>query len=248
MIYFVGILIPFLGTTLGALFVLFMRQKLNSRIEKMLLGFSAGVMLASSIWSLIIPAVEMLDYLNYFIAIPISLSFLFGIALFVFLENMLEKYKKNKKTNNKSMMMLAVIIHNIPEGMIIGIALASAFYGNAYITLASAITLSLGIGIQNIPEGAIISMPLRAEGMEKKKALGYGVLSGVVEPVAAIASFLITRYIEITLPYLLMFASGAMIYVVVNELIPESKEEKSHISILSFSFGFLIMMILDTLL
>ena len=252
-----GILIPFIGTTLGAATVFLMRNKLNSKIEKILLGFASGVMVAASVWSLIIPSIEMAENQNVIPWIPASVGFILGILFLLVLDNVIPHlHLKSKEPEGPSsnfkkttMMVLAVTLHNIPEGMAVGVCFAGAISGSSEITIAGAIVLAIGIAIQNLPEGAIISMPLKSEGVSKSKAFLYGTLSGIVEPIAAVITLAVTGAIEAVLPYLLSFAAGAMIYVVVEELIPESQDgEHSNIGTIGFAIGFLIMMILDVAL
>ena len=253
---FLGILIPFIGTTIGSAAVFLMKKELNNKIEKILLGFASGVMVAASIWSLIIPSIEMAETQNIIAWIPASIGFILGIILLLIIDNVIprlriknNKNKKESKIKKSTIMALAVTMHNIPEGLAVGVCFAGAIAENAGITIAGAIALAIGIAVQNIPEGAIISMPLKAQGMSKIKAFVYGMMSGIVEPIGAVITLLVTGTIEIVLPYLLSFAAGAMIYVVVEELIPESKTEKMlSIGTIGFSVGFLIMMIMDVAL
>lgn len=254
---FLGILIPFLGTTLGAATVFLMRKELNAKVEKVLLGFASGVMVAASVWSLIIPSIEMAKEQQIIAWLPATVGFIFGIAFLLALDLIIPHLhlESNKPEGIKSklkkttMMVLAVTLHNIPEGMAVGVCFAGALSQNSSITLAEALALAVGIAIQNLPEGAIISLPLRSEGMSKSKAFLYGTLSGIVEPIGAIITVLITGTIETILPGLLAFAAGAMLYVVVEELIPESQNgEHSNIGTIGFAIGFLIMMILDVAL
>ena len=231
-----------------------MKNEMNKKVEKILLGFASGVMIAASVWSLIIPAIEMAEEQGKVAWIPAALGFLFGIVFLLTLDSIIphmhletdkpEGFKsKLKKT---TMMVLAVTIHNIPEGMAVGVTFAGALIGNAGITISGAIALAIGIAFQNFPEGAIISMPLKSEGVSKPKAFLYGALSGIVEPIGAVLTILLTNTIVPTLPYLLSFAAGAMIYVVVEELIPESQAgEHSNIGTIGVAIGFVIMMILD---
>lgn len=253
----IGILIPFLGTTLGALLVFLLRGKLNAKIEKMLLGFAAGVMLAASIWSLIDPAISLSENLGKFAFLPAAVGFMIGI-LFMYLLDILvphthiktdeeEGLKSNLKKTTK--MMFAVTLHNIPEGMAVGVVLAGTLYGNNILSISSALSLSIGIAIQNFPEGAIISLPLYQEGMSKPRSFVMGVLSGVVEPIAAIITIFLVKYISPVLPYVLAFAAGAMIYVVVEELIPEFQANgHSNLATIALAIGFIMMMILDVTL
>ena len=254
---FWGILIPFLGTSLGASAVFLMRNELNQKLEKILLGFASGVMVAASVWSLLIPSIEMAEESKIIAWIPASIGFLLGIFFLLILDSIIPHLhlKSNEPEGIKSklqkttMMVLAVTLHNIPEGMAVGVCFAGAIAQNSGITLAGAFALAVGIAIQNMPEGAIISMPLKSEGMSKSKAFLYGMLSGIVEPIGAIITLIITGTIQTVLPYLLSFAAGAMIYVVVEELTPESQNgEHSNIGTVGFAVGFLIMMILDVAL
>lgn len=252
-----GVLIPFLGTTLGAFMVFFMRNKINAKVEKVLLGFAGGVMIAASIWSLIIPAIEQSESMGKWSFVPATVGIILGTAFLYILDSVIphlhigsEKPEGIKsKCKKTTMLVLAVTLHNIPEGMAVGVALAGAYFGNSGITMMGALVLSIGIAIQNIPEGAIISMPLKSEGLSKPKAFAYGVLSGIVEPIFATITILLTSIVTPILPYLLSFAAGAMIYVVVEELIPESQTgEHSNLATISFVIGFLVMMILDVAL
>lgn len=249
-----GISIPFIGTLIGAMMVFFMKKNLSNKVEKILLGFASGVMIAASIWSLLIPSIDMAVAQGKIGWFPATVGFIFGI-IFLLIIDIITKYIENnkngeeRKNKNTTMLMLAVTLHNIPEGMAVGVAFAGFLAGNAGVTLASAFALAIGIGIQNFPEGAIISMPLKSIGMSKGKSFLYGFLSGIVEPIAACITLMLTSGISIILPYLLAFAAGAMIYVVVNELIPESQEEKyAVLGTIGITIGFLIMMILDVAL
>ena len=246
---FLGLLIPFVGTTLGASMVFLMRKKVYPKIEKLLLGFASGVMIASSVWSLLIPSIEMATEQNIIAWVPASIGFLAGIIFLIIIDKLTLKLDFKNEKENKKMMLLAVTIHNIPEGMAVGVAFAGALIGNFGVTMASAFALAIGIAIQNFPEGAIISMPLKSSGMSKPKAFLYGILSGVVEPIGGFITILLTNLIVQILPYFLSFASGAMIYVVVEELIPECQiKEESKIDIIGLGIGFVIMMILDVAL
>ena len=253
----IGILIPFLGTTLGSAMVFLMRDKINTKIQKLLLGFASGVMMAASIWSLIIPSINMAEQQGKLSWVPATIGFLLGIIFLLMLDNLIphlhldSKKPEGIKTKlkNETMMVLAVTLHNIPEGMTIGVVFAGLLAQNTTITLMGAFALSIGIAIQNFPEGAIISMPLKNEGVSKAKAFLYGTLSGLVEPIGAIVTILLTSIVTPILPYLLSFAAGAMIYVVVEELIPESQSgEHSNIGTIGVAIGFVIMMILDVAL
>ncbi len=253
----IGLLIPFLGTTLGSGMVFFMKNKMNSKLEKTLLGFASGVMVAASVWSLLIPSIEMAEEQKVISWLPATIGFLLGIIFLLVLDTIIphlhlkstEPEGLKSKLKKTTMMVLAVTLHNIPEGMAVGVAIAGALSKNSTITMAGAIALSIGIAIQNFPEGAIISMPLKEEGISKKKAFLYGTLSGVVEPIGGFITILLTTLVVPILPYLLSFASGAMMYVVVEELIPESQNGKhSNLGTIGFTIGFLLMMILDVAL
>lgn len=254
---FLGIFIPFLGTTLGAMCVFFMRKKLGDLVQRALAGFAAGVMVAASIWSLLIPAIEQSKEMGSFSFLPAFIGFWIGILFLFALDHLIPHLHvgSNQAEGHKSklgrttMMVLAVTLHNIPEGMAVGVMYAGFLAGSTQITAASALALSIGIAIQNFPEGAIISMPLRAEGENKGKAFLGGVLSGIVEPIGAILTILLSQLIIPALPYLLSFAAGAMLYVVVEELIPEMSQGKhSNIGTIFFALGFSIMMVLDVAL
>lgn len=253
----IGVAIPFVGTVLGSFLVFFMKKSLNLKIEKILLGFAAGVMIAASIWSLIVPSINMSSEMGKLSFIPAGVGFLLGIFFLLILDTFIPHLHVNSeepegiksKLKKNTMLVLAVTLHNIPEGMAVGVVLAGAYYGNTIITITGALTLAIGIAIQNFPEGAIISMPLKSNGESKPKAFLMGVLSGVVEPIAAVITILLIKYIEPVLPYLLSFAAGAMIYVVVEELIPESQANKhSNLATISLALGFVLMMVLDVAL
>lgn len=234
----IGILLPFIGTTLGSSIVFFMKN-LNKKIEKILLSFASGVMIAASFWSLITPSLELSK--NYKLTwLPTTIGLILGIIFFIIADKILEKTNKSNKTFK---MALAVTLHNIPEGMAVGVIYASLLNNQTTINIAFA--LALGIAIQNIPEGAIISLPYKNKG--KIKAFFIGVLSGIVEPIASIITIIITNFISQILPYTLSFAASAMIYVVITELIPETQDKKKY-PIISFMIGFIIMMILDVAL
>lgn len=252
-----GLLIPFMGTTLGSAMVFFMRKAMDKKIEKILLGFASGVMIAASVWSLLIPAIDMATEQGKVAWVPATVGFLGGMAFLLVLDSViphlhLESEKPEGVESNlkkTTMLVLAVTLHNIPEGMSVGVTFAGALLGNASITMAGAFALAVGIAIQNFPEGAIISMPLRSEGVSRVRAFVYGALSGIVEPIGAVITILLARQIVPALPYLLAFAAGAMIYVVVEELIPESQAgEHSNIGTIGVAIGFVIMMILDVAL
>ncbi|MBR3161607.1 MAG: ZIP family metal transporter [Bacilli bacterium] len=254
---FLGLIIPFIGTMLGAAMVFLMRNKINNKVEKVLLGFASGVMVAASVWSLLIPSIDMAREQKIIAWVPATVGFILGIIFLLILDNIIPHlHIKSKepegiksKLGKSMMMVLAVTLHNIPEGMAVGVALAGAVSGNNSITMAGAIALSIGIAIQNFPEGAIISMPLKEEGNSKGKSFLYGTLSGIVEPIGGAITILLTSLVVPILPYLLSFAAGAMIYVVVEELIPESQIGKhSDLGTIGFAIGFVIMMILDVAL
>lgn len=250
----VGVFVPFIGTTLGAACVFFMKGTIKATIQKIFLGFAAGVMIAASVWSLIIPAMEMSKNMGKISFLPATVGIILGMALLILMDEFVPKcYLEENGSSQcgggkfrKSNLFFAVVLHNIPEGMAVGVAYAGLLFGKSYITLAGVIALSFGIAVQNFPEGAIISMPMCAKGMKKGKAFFYGVLSGVVEPIAAIITILLAKVVTPLLPYFLTFAAGAMIYVVMEELMPEAVEsEVPKIGTIGFGVGFLIMMILD---
>ena len=240
----IGIFLPFIGTSLGAACVLFSRKNSDCRQSRALFGFSAGVMVAASVWSLIIPSVEMSVSLGFFAFFPMLCGLWVGVAFLLITEKILLSQGRQQEANG-SLFLLAVVIHNIPEGMAVGIAFAMAILQNSKAGLLSALMLSLGMTIQNIPEGAIISLPLEAKGVSKLKAFVFGSLSGVAEPVFAVVTLLFSSVSAVILPYLLGFAAGAMIYVSAKELIPEARGEKG---CLFFMLGFSLMMVLDVCL
>lgn len=250
----VGILIPFLGTTLGAACVFFLRGAIKPLVQKGLLGFASGVMVAASVWSLLIPAMDMSETMGKFAFVPAAVGFLLGIAFLLLLDKVVphlhldhdEPEGSECQWKRTTMLLLAVTLHNIPEGMAVGVVFAGAVTSNQSVTLMGAFALAIGIAIQNFPEGAIISLPLKSEGVSRPRAFLMGTLSGIVEPIGALITILLADYILPVLPYLLAFAAGAMIYVVVEELIPESAEgEHSNVGTIGFAIGFVIMMILD---
>lgn len=254
---FLGVLVPFLGTSLGAACVFFMKKTLSDSVQRSLTGFAAGVMVAASVWSLLIPAIEQSENLGALSFLPAFIGLWCGVIFLLILDHVIphlhaksgQKEGPESRLHRTTMMVLAVTLHNIPEGMAVGVVYAGYVSGNAGITAAGALALSLGIAIQNFPEGAIISMPLRAEGMKKSKAFLGGVLSGIVEPIGAVLTILAAQLIVPLLPYLLSFAAGAMFYVVVEELIPEMSQGKhSNIGTVFFAVGFSIMMVLDVAL
>ncbi len=254
---FFGILIPFLGTTLGSMCVLFMRKTLSDTVRRTLAGFAAGVMVAASIWSLLIPAIEQSENMGELSFLPGFIGFWGGVLFLLALDHLIphlhigsdQAEGPKSKLGRTAMMVLAVTLHNIPEGMAVGVMYAGFLSENTQMTATSALALSIGIAIQNFPEGAIISMPLRAEGEKKSKAFFDGVLSGVVEPIGAVLTLLAAQLVIPALPYLLSFAAGAMLYVVVEELIPEMSQGKhSNTGTVFFAVGFSIMMVLDVAL
>ncbi len=254
---FVGLLIPFLGTTAGAACVFFTKKTLGDLVQRSLAGFAAGVMVAASIWSLLIPAIEQSAYLGRLAFFPAFAGFWCGVLFLLALDHLIphlhvgSEQAEGPKSNlgRTTMMVLAVTLHNIPEGMAVGVMYAGFLSDNTQITAASALALSLGIAIQNFPEGAIISLPLRAEGESKSRAFLGGVLSGVVEPIGAVLTILAAQLVIPALPYLLSFAAGAMLYVVVEELIPEmSQGRHSNLGTVFFAAGFSVMMVLDVAL
>ena len=257
MMIFLGLMIPFIGTTMGAACVLFMRNELKPLVQKSLLGFAAGVMVAASVWSLLIPAMDMSSHMGKFAFVPAAAGFLLGIAFLLVLDRTIphmhigsEETEGPGTTLNKStMLVLAVTIHNIPEGISGGAVFAGLLTGSGDVTMAGAFALAVGLAVQNLPEGFIVSLPVRSEGGGRGKAFLYGTLSGIVEPVAGGITVLLAAYITPVLPYLLAFAAGAMIYVVVEELVPESAEgEHSNIGTIGFAAGFVLMMMLDVAL
>ena len=252
-----GLLIPFVGTSLGAAAVFFMKKELSRRISRALTGFASGVMVAASIWSLLVPALEQEKTMGRLSFLPAFIGFWLGIFFLLFLDSVIPHLHMNaekaeglsSKLQRTTMMVLAVTLHNIPEGMAVGVVFAGLLSGSGTVTAGGALALSLGIAIQNFPEGAIISMPLHAQGQSRCKAFVGGVLSGAVEPVGAVLTILAAGLIVPAMPYLLSFATGAMMYVVVEELIPEMSEgEHSNIGVLMFAFGFTLMMALDVAL
>lgn len=266
----IGILIPFLGTSLGAALVFLLKKEIKPIVQKILLGFASGVMIAASVWSLLIPAIEMAEQQNKIAWIPASVGFILGTVILIVVNNVAERLENKikiermfnrkklgtpekevskEKLKSTSMLVLAVTLHNIPEGMAVGVAFAGLLTCSIGVTVAGAFALAIGIAIQNIPEGAIISMPLHSSGKGKFKSFVGGVLSGIVEPIGAIITIMLTQIVVPILPYLLSFAAGAMIYVVVAELIPESQSDKRTNSVtIAVAIGFVIMMLLDVAL
>ena len=253
----IGILIPFAGTALGSAMVFFMRKELDTQVQRALTGFASGVMVAASIWSLIVPALEQAEGMGKLSFLPAAVGFWIGILFLLFLDCVIPHLHMNaekaegpkSKLQKTTMMVLAVALHNIPEGMAVGVVFAGYLSGDAYVTAGGALALSIGIAIQNFPEGAIISMPLHANGRTRFRAFLDGVLSGAVEPLGALLTIFAAGLIVPAMPYLLSFAAGAMMYVVVEELIPEMSEgEHSNIGVLMFALGFTLMMALDVAL
>ena len=248
------LLIPFAGTVVGAATVFLTRDKVSSRVQNALLGFAAGVMVAASVWSLIIPAIDLSQHLDKLSWMPSAVGILLGMLFLLTLDSLVPHMHPTgdsaeglrSKLGRRPMLMLAVTLHNIPEGMAVGAVIAGAMQGNSGITIAAALALAVGMAIQNIPEGAIISLPLRADGASRRKAFGYGALSGIVEPLSAALMILLFEHISPLLPYILAFSAGAMLYVVVEELVPETQRgEHSNIGTIAFAIGFIIMMVLD---
>lgn len=251
-----GILLPFVGTSLGAAMVFVLKKEISTNLQKILTGFAAGVMVAASFWSLLQPALESSEHMGTLAFLPAAVGFLAGMGFLLLLDVVtphmhMDHQDEGPKSGLKrtTKLILAVTLHNIPEGMAVGVVYAGFRSGNAGITSAGAMALALGIAIQNFPEGAIVSMPLRGEGMSKGRTFLYGVLSGVVEPIAAAITIVAVGTVVPVMPYLLAFAAGAMMYVVVEELIPEMSEgEHSNVGTVAFAFGFVLMMVLDVAL
>ena len=253
----IGVLLPFIGTALGAAVVFFLRDEISPRLQKILLGFASGVMMAASVWSLLLPAIDIASEQNMIAWLPAAVGFVGGMLFLLLLDTLIPHLHVNSneaegiqsKLGRSAKLMLAVTLHNIPEGMAVGVVLAGAMVENAGITFAGAMALSLGIAIQNFPEGAIISMPIKGDGNSKGRSFLYGMLSGIVEPIAAIVTMVLIDHLLPALPFLLAFSAGAMIYVVVEELIPESQSGKhSNIATIGVAVGFTLMMILDVAL
>ncbi len=250
-----GILVPLLGTTLGSACVFFMRGSFGKRTERLLTGFAGGVMTAASVWSLLIPATERCrGEMGQLAFIPPAVGFMLGVLLIMLLDISIQRFsadtgsRQDSVHSEKSLMFLAITLHNIPEGMVVGLVYAGLIYGSGDITPASAAALAIGIAIQNFPEGAIISMPLHAGGLNRRRAFAAGAMSGAVEPVAALITLAAAGLVIPAVPYLLSFAAGAMIYVVAQELIPGTTGDGSHIGAVSFAAGFTVMMMLDVAL
>ena len=253
----IGLLLPLLGTMLGAAFVFLMKDEMSPRIQKSLLGFASGVMVAASVWSLLIPAMEMETSKGAWSVFPAAVGFLLGIGFLLLIDEVTPHLHigtdkpegPRSHLSRTAMLALAVTIHNLPEGMAVGVVFAGASEGTAGLSLASALAVSIGIAIQNVPEGAIISMPMRAAGNSRWRSFLIGSLSGVVEPLGALIVILLASMMTPILPYMLSFAAGAMIYVVVEELIPEASEgEHSNLSTIGFAIGFTLMMVLDVVM
>ena len=253
----IGIMIPFVGTALGSACVFFLKHEMKPLLQKILLGFASGVMVAASVWSLLIPAMNMSEGMGKLAFIPAAVGLLLGMAFLILMDRVIphlhlgsdEPEGMHSSLSKSLMLIFAVTLHNFPEGMAVGVVFAGMLEGSAGITLAGAFALAIGIAIQNFPEGAIISMPLKGTGISRGKAFLYGAASGIVEPLGALLTIWLASYIEPVLPYLLAFAAGAMLYVVVEELIPEASEgEHSNIATVGFAIGFVLMMILDVAL
>lgn len=252
-----AVLLPFVGTTLGAAGVFFLKGQMNRNLQRSLTGFAAGVMVAASIWSLIIPAMDQSAHMGKLAFLPAFIGVWGGFLFLLLLDHIIPHLHINSdcpegtqcNLGKSTMMVLAVALHNLPEGMAVGVVAAGWLTGNESISAAGALALALGIALQNLPEGAIISMPLKSGGMKRSRAFGYGVLSGIIEPIGAIITILLADLVVPVLPYLLSFSAGAMLYVVVEELIPEMSEgEHSNIGTVFFAVGFSLMMVLDVAL
>lgn len=250
-------LIPFLGTVIGSSFVFFIKDTVPPRVQKTLMGFASGVMVAASVWSLLIPGMEINVEAGTRAVVPVVLGFLTGMAFLLLIDNLTPHIHPGdsspegprSRLSRTSMLVLAVTIHNLPEGMAVGTVLAGSMQGEAGITVAAAVAMSVGIALQNIPEGAIVSMPLRAAGGSRLKAFFMGSMSGIVEPLGSVVVLLLASFIVPALPFLLAFAAGAMLYVVIEELIPEASQgEHSNLSTIGFAIGFSMMMVLDVVL
>ena len=252
-----ALILPFLGTTIGAAFVFFLKGQMNRTLQRSLTGFAAGVMVAASVWSLIIPAIDQSAHMGKLSFVPAFVGVWAGFLFLLALDHLIPHLHLNSdrpegtpsNLGKSTMMVLAVALHNLPEGMAVGVVIAGCLTGNEGISTAGVLALSVGIALQNLPEGAIISMPLRSNGMGKGRAFGYGVASGIVEPMGAVLTILLSSLLVPVLPYLLAFSAGAMLYVVVEELIPEMSEgEHSNIGTIFFAVGFSLMMVLDVAL
>lgn len=252
-----GLTVPFLGTAIGASCVLFMKKAIKGKLQNLLTGFAAGVMVAASVWSLIIPSIEMTGRDGFASVFPAVVGFFCGIFFLLSLDCLIPHHHAEghhdegprSSLSRTTKLVLAITLHNIPEGMAVGVTFAAAMDASSSLPMAGAIALAIGMAIQNFPEGAIVSMPLRAAGNSRIKSFGLGVLSGVVEPAAMILTLLITDSIVSLLPYLLAFAAGSMMYVVVEELIPETQNDRhSNFGTVGFAVGFVVMMVLDVVL
>ena len=252
-----AVLLPFLGTVIGSGFVFFLKGQMSRTLQRSLTGFAAGVMVAASVWSLIIPAMDQSAHMGKLAFVPAFVGVWGGFLFLLLLDQLIPHLHLNSQCpegvncglGKSTMMVLAVALHNLPEGMAVGVVAAGWMTGNENISAAAALALSLGIALQNLPEGAIISMPLKSQGMRRRKAFAYGAMSGVIEPIGAVATILLANLVVPVLPYLLAFAAGAMLYVVVEELIPEMSEgEHSNIGTVFFAVGFTLMMVLDVAL
>ena len=252
-----AILLPFLGTVVGSGFVFFLKGAMSRNVQRILTGFAAGVMVAASVWSLIIPAMEQAEHMGKWAFLPAFIGVWAGILFLLGLDHLIPHLHLNSQCpegapcslGKSTMMVLAVALHNLPEGMAVGVVVAGWLAGNESISAAGALALAMGIALQNLPEGAIISMPLKSNGMKQGRAFGYGVMSGIIEPIGAVLTILLANLVVPILPYLLSFAAGAMIYVVVEELIPEMSEgEHSNLGTIFFAVGFSLMMVLDVAL
>ncbi|MDY4888264.1 MAG: ZIP family metal transporter [Sphaerochaetaceae bacterium] len=252
-----GLAIPLLGTTLGAAMVFFLRKEMSTELQRLLLGFASGVMIAASVWSLLLPSIDMAMEAGVIAWLPALVGFLAGNAFLLILDRIIPHLHLNSdkpeghssQLKKSAMLVLAVTLHNIPEGMAVGVVFAGMISNSTTISASGAFALAIGIAIQNFPEGAVISMPLVGTGTTRRKAFGYGFLSGIVEPIGAILTILLTSIITPALPYLLSFAAGAMIYVVVEELIPEAQAgAHSNTATIGAAIGFALMMVLDVAL
>ncbi len=252
-----ALLIPFLGTIVGSAFVFLVKEKISAQLQKTLLGFASGVMVAASVWSLLIPSMEMSEDMGKAAVIPAALGLLAGMAFLLLIDTLtphLHAHDEHpegikSKLSRTTMLNIAVAIHNFPEGMAVGVVIAGVMQGSEWISTAGMMAMAVGIAIQNIPEGAIVSLPMRAEGASKWKSFGMGALSGVAEPIGGILIILLASIMTPILPYLLSFSAGAMLYVVIEELIPEaSKGEHTNLSTIGFAIGFVLMMVLDVVL
>lgn len=257
MILVIGLLIPLLGTMIGAAFVFLMKNEMSLRVQKSLLGFASGVMVAASVWSLLIPAMEMEEAKGAWSVVPAAVGFLLGMGFLLLLDEVTPHLHigtnkpegPHSRLSKTAMLALAVTIHNLPEGMAVGAVFAGAEEQLVGLSLTSVLAVSIGIAIQNIPEGAIISMPMRAAGNSKWRSFAIGSLSGIVEPLGGLIIILLASIMTPILPYLLAFAAGAMLYVVIEELIPEASEgEHSNVSTIGFAIGFVLMMVLDVVM